>query len=715
MPRTPIAAILSIMTVAGAVQSAHAQQTLLPEIPQESVAVAFDTGIIQSSGRTEIAFTDALIVRDASWLRLRFDRLELGTGPEGESAIVKITSMLDGHVQYIDRDAAAAWQNTSAYFNGDGLIIEVIQPAGATPTRVTVKQADAGGADPTMVAERSICDGTDDRALSSDPRQGRVMPIGCTAWLIDDCNKCMLTAGHCGPADTAVIQFNVPLSTSGGTPVAPPPEDQYPVDPASIQSNGGQGVGNDWAYFGTLPNTSTNLTAYEAQGSVAFTLAPPDASTQTIRITGYGSTSSPVDPSWYLVQKTHTGSYEGVIGNGLQYRPDTTGGNSGSAVIDENNGTAIGIHTHAGCFNGGGANQGTIITYAPIQAALNNPLGVCAGPQPLTFAESLPANLQTGVNTFTLEAGEGCATEPVLGTARMFFSTDTGFVEVPMSANGTSLSVDTPAVACGDSVSFYFAIDTSDGSTFTLPSGGASNPFIRTAVDDLQIVAQSSFEEAAGFADASTGLLTTGGWELGVPANGGREDPPTDFDGSGQCWLTDNVDGNSDVDGSSAILLSPAYDFTSITAPQLSFAIWVGTNSPGEDVSRVDFSDDDGATWITVDNLTDGTAGWETRSYDVQSFVSLTNAFRFRIVAEDDPNDSILELGFDALSIDSALCNPADPCATDLSGDGFTDIGDLLILLQSFEAGVEGDVNGDGSTDVSDLLLLLGVFDTACP
>ena len=502
MIRITTAAAIATLALASGTANAQLEPTaILPDIAQFKVDLTFDSGDILSGDRTEIGFSDAIVIRDASWLRLYFGETSLGVTPEGESAQIKITSMLDGHVQYLNRETIAQWQNTTAYFNGDGLIIEVIQPAGATPSRVTVMSADAGEFDPDMVdVVRSICGTTDDRQLSSDPRAGRVWPIGCTAWLIDDCNKCLITAGHCGPSTTSVIQFNVPLSTPGGTAVAPGPEDQYPVDPASIQSNGGQGVGNDWAYFGTFPNATTNLTAYEAQGNVAFTLAPPQANTQTIRITGFGSTSSPVNPQWNLAQKTHTGPYVGVNGTGLQYRPDTTGGNSGSPVIDEDNGTSIGVHTHAGCTSSGGANQGTIITFGPFQNALDNPQGICAGPQPLALAAPIPAYLDSGVNSFSLEAGVGCSTEPIISSATLHWDTGSGFQQIPMDDLGNGqLSVDAPAVDCGQTANFFFSINTVGGGSFTVPSTGANDPFVRVAVDELVTITSSDFQNNTVF------------------------------------------------------------------------------------------------------------------------------------------------------------------------------------------------------------------------
>src|SRR5690606_15713401 len=277
-------------------------------------------------------------------------------------------------------------RNTSAYFNGDAVLLEVLAFPNTGDSLVRMSEVTAGL---PPIEPDSICGPTDDRALSEDPRAGRLMPVGCSGWLINDCSHCFLTAGHCtSPMDT--VQFNVPLSSSGGALRHPGPEDQYAVDPVSLQSNGGQGTGNDWGYFGVFPNSTTGLTAAAAQGDffeIPAAAPPVGSPAQPIRITGYGTTGSGVPREWNQVQKTHVGPYFDRSGTTLRYQTDTTGGNSGSPVIDDSTGMAIGIHTHGGCSFSGGSNVGTAIEHSGLQAALAAPRGVCCLTPPLLTFE----------------------------------------------------------------------------------------------------------------------------------------------------------------------------------------------------------------------------------------------------------------------------------------------------------------------------------------
>lgn len=368
-----------LLAVAGtiAASAASAAEFLEPAsapIPEYKAVYMLDTGAVRNTeragGSRTSVYSTIVTAPGAPWVRLSFAKADLAPG-----AALRVTSLWDGHSQVLDAEGLKTWENTTAYFNGESVRLEIIAAPGDASSRVVMTELTAG-----LYADqpRSICGPTDDRVRSFDNRQGRAVPIGCTAWMIYDCARCFLTAGHCNTASLQVIQFNVPLSLPNGTIQNPAPDDQYTVNAASRQGVNG-GIGNDWAYFGVLPNSVHGQLPFERYGRQAYTLANPAAPVagNQIRITGYGTTS----PANNLnqVQKTHVGGYSAFFGTTLQYTPDTTGGNSGSPVVLESTGNAIGIHTHAGCTSTGGANQGSSMTIAALRNALTNPLGVCTG------------------------------------------------------------------------------------------------------------------------------------------------------------------------------------------------------------------------------------------------------------------------------------------------------------------------------------------------
>jgi V8-like Glu-specific endopeptidase len=348
------------------------------------VPLEVDSGLVSNPGNeAESVYQVVVGDAEATWLRIFFGgstRLEPGDR-------IRITSLLDGSTQHLSAETLAEWSNSTAYFNGSQVKIEVLAEPGASGSRVTVRQLFAGI--DAAAGTESIC-GSDDRMLSSDPRAGRLLSGGCTGWLI---NECFLSAGHCILIND-IVQFNVPLSSGSGALNHPPPSDQYMIDTSSRQWVDG-GIGNDWGYFGALPNSETGLTPFEAQGA-RYVLASnvPSVKTQTITITGYGTDSTP--PEHTQVQQTNSGPYRNFVGTTVQYEVDTTGGNSGSAVEDLSGGRAVGIHSHAGCDSAPPPyNSRTALNNFGLQLALRNPQGVCA---------NQPACNDNGI----CEAGEDC-------------------------------------------------------------------------------------------------------------------------------------------------------------------------------------------------------------------------------------------------------------------------------------------------------------------
>ena len=78
----------------------------------------------------------------------------------------------------------------------------------------------------------------------------------------------------------------------------------------------------------------------------------------------------------------------------------------------------------------------------------------------------------------------------------------------------------------------------------------------------LTALFSDDFEADSGWTATNLGA-STGDWQRGVPVDdpGWPYDPASDFDGSGQCYVTENGTGNSDVDGGVTSLTSPPIDF----------------------------------------------------------------------------------------------------------------------------------------------------------
>lgn len=288
-------------------------------------------------------------------LQLVFSDLDLSPG-----SMLVVSSLADGHVQILDGGEIAKWKDRSAHFNGDALLLELyVAPGGRASYGLRELLRGLEHADDT------ICLTIDDRVPSFDNRATRVLSSSgtsaCSGWLGP--NNCGFTAGHCSSSYTFTAEFNVPASSASGALQHPAPIDQFPIDHAGVQFVNG-GTGNDWGVFTIQPNALGEL-PYTKFGhyTLGFFTAAVGATT---RITGYGSTSVPTTNQ---IQQTHTGPYMGTNGTSITYQVDTTGGNSGSVVIHEPTGQAIGIHTHGGCSSGGGANSGTTTLNAGFQAA----------------------------------------------------------------------------------------------------------------------------------------------------------------------------------------------------------------------------------------------------------------------------------------------------------------------------------------------------------
>ncbi len=214
--------------------------------------------------------------------------------------------------------------------------------------------------------------------------------------------------------------------------------------------------------------------------------------------------------------------------------------------------------------------------------------------------------------------------------------------------------------------------------------------------------------------------LTDGAWERGVPAgDGSRGDPTEDFDGSGQCYLTGNRLGNSDVDGGPTILTSPTIDLSADDIT-LRYAYWYyNDDDDPEDYLRVEVSTDDGDTWVEVALHQESMQQWRTNSVFLDDFVTPTSGTRIRFTTIDNPNDTVLEAAVDAILIRRECddCNNngvddeqdiADGTSQDCNGNGIPDECDTA------PGGASEDCDGGVVGVIEDGATLFGIWCFGC-
>lgn len=324
------------------------------------------------------------------------------------------------------------------------------------------------------------------------------------------------------------------------------------------------------------------------------------------------------------------------------------------------------------------------------------PLGVTlpsGGPTELVPGVATSFDVEIDINDDTL----------VGGSALLSYRYDGGsYLTTPLASLGGNLYEATlPAANCDDVPEFFVQAEGSVTGVVTRPAGGAASP-LSAIVGTFVTSFSDDGESDQGW--ASTGDASEGLWERGIPVNNDRGDPPADFDGSGQCWLTENDpnDANSDVDNGSAILTSAIIDISAFPDATIAYARWLDNtagDSPSEDPMTVEVSDNGGSSWTTLEVVgpagAEASGGWIEVEYLISDFVSVTSQFRIRFTVGDLINGSVVEAGLDAIRISGVECDdvvgvPLPPSNVNAADDASCD--DVLVTWNASASADDYDV-----------------------
>jgi len=262
----------------------------------------------------------------------------------------------------------------------------------------------------------------------------------------------------------------------------------------------------------------------------------------------------------------------------------------------------------------------------------------------------------------------GQSVEPQPGTGKLFYDDGSGtFTEIPMQVVSDNVyDAVFPDFDCGVTVSYYFSAETTEGDVVFHPFSAPDTVFSGLAFAGVSESFRDDFSTDQGWTVEDGPGLSTGSWERGVPVGGGdRGDPATDQDGSGPCFLTENAEGDSDVDDGTTWLISPILDFTQGADPFVEYGLWYTNNfggDPNNDLFHTWVSNDAGSTWVLAETIGPvSSSGWKTRSFRVADFVTPTTQGRVRFEISDLNGGSVVEGGIDAVRVFSFECGPSAP------------------------------------------------------
>lgn len=263
-----------------------------------------------------------------------------------------------------------------------------------------------------------------------------------------------------------------------------------------------------------------------------------------------------------------------------------------------------------------------------------------------------------GFTTIRVEV-EALTGVPEPGTGMLYYDTGSGWESMAMEIVSPNVyDAVFPASLCGTELKYYVSAETELGEVYTDPINAPTTVYSAYSYNSWYTLFEDDFEFDLGWTVVND--CADGQWERGDPVIADyRGQPYGDYDGSGQCYLTDNVDGDSDVDDGYTYLISPAFDLSGVDA-LISYALWYTNNfgnDPNNDLFKVYVSDDNGSSWTLAHTFGPVTiAGWKEQTLRVSDYITPSSQVKVRFEVSDLNSGSIVEASVDAFEVVVVEC-----------------------------------------------------------
>ena len=305
-------------------------------------------------------------------------------------------------------------------------------------------------------------------------------------------------------------------------------------------------------------------------------------------------------------------------------------------------------------------------------------------------------------------------------TATLHYSFGQTTQSVPLTHNGgNSYTANFGALPCGADVSYYFTAQTVAGFDFTDPPSAPAAPYQASASIGTFTDLNDEMETNSGWVAGAAGdTATTGIWVRVDPVGSGAQPENDHTPNPGvACWVTGQGVpggglGDNDVDNGITTLVSPTLNAIAQAGdPYVVYHRWYSNStggSPNADVMPVSISNNNGQSWVLLENVADNANAWVRKSFRIADYVTPTSQIKLRFVAQDLGQGSVVEAGVDDVQIIRFDCD--GDVIGDVTGDGVVNVNDLLAVINGWGAcppSCPADLNGDDVVNVADLLIVI--------